>query len=251
MRSDSSKNKVPALFLHIQKTAGTSIVHAAAGHYGQNSICSHGDFVGKNPKDFESILFVSGHFGFDFAKDLLPGRYSFTFLRSPIERVLSFYYFCRTRDAQQLPIYRIAHEHDLDGFLNLATKNEIVRRGIWNSMTWRLASGPGPSQTQVDDLPPDAMLARALDHLDALSFVGFTETFDEDAALVVRQLGLPYDFKLSRVNVTPGRPLIKNHSSRTIRLIEEMTHLDQLLYDAALLRRKSNLEAGNAGATSD
>ena len=32
-------------------------------------------------------------------------RYSFIFLRNPIERVLSYYYFCKSRDPKEFEIY--------------------------------------------------------------------------------------------------------------------------------------------------
>lgn len=235
-----TRSQVPALFLHTQKTAGTSIMMAAARHYGRHNVCSHGDFVGKTPDELARYAFVSGHFGFDFAKSLMVDRYSFTFLRSPIERVLSFYYFCRTRDPQEFPIYKIAQEHDLDSFLRLVHEHQVVRNSIWNGQTWRLSGGPGMPNVSADDLPPEQMLARSIENLDSFSFVGFTETFDDDVDVIMRGLRMPNALRPGRENVTHGRPLARDHSRQTIKLIEEMTELDQALYDAAWRRRRSH-----------
>ncbi len=209
-----------------------------ARHYGRHNVCSHGDFVGKTPYELARYAFVSGHFGFDFAKSLMVGRYSFTFLRSPIERVLSFYYFCHTRDPQELPIYKIAQEHDLDSFLRLVHEHQVVRNSIWNGQTWRLSGGPGMPNVSADDLPPEQMLARSIENLDSFSFVGFTETFDDDVNVIMRGLRMPNALRPGRENVTHGRPLARDHSRQTIKLIEEMTELDQALYDAAWRRRR-------------
>ncbi len=233
------RSLVPALFMHTQKTAGTSITVAAARHYGPANICSHGDFVGKSPDEMARFAFVSGHFGFEFAKPLLAGRYSFTFLRSPVERVLSFYYYCRTRDPDEFPINKIAQEHDIDSFLQLVQENQHVRDRIWNSQTWRLSSGPGIPGASVDDHPPADMLARAIANLDAFSFIGFTETFNDDAEVIMRGIGLPNALRPGKLNVTPDRPLAKDHSRQTIQRIEAMTELDLALYEAALKRRRS------------
>jgi hypothetical protein len=49
----------PALFLHIQKTAGTTMVTLAQQHYGRENVASHGDFVvrhGLFQKDGEGAL---------------------------------------------------------------------------------------------------------------------------------------------------------------------------------------------------
>ncbi len=229
----------PSLFLHLQKTAGTSITAAAARFYGPENVCSHGDFLGKSPDELARFAFVSGHFGFSFAKPLMKNRFSFTFLRSPIERVLSFYYFCRTRDPLEFPTYKIAQEHDLDSFLRLAQDNRVIRNRIWNGQTWRLCSGPGVPNASVDDLSPEKMLARAVANLDAFSFVGFTETFNEDVEVIMRGIGMPDSMRPGRENVTADRPLAKDHPRQTIRLIEEITELDQALYDAAWQRRRA------------
>ncbi|MCH7920168.1 MAG: sulfotransferase family 2 domain-containing protein, partial [Planctomycetes bacterium] len=95
------------LFLHIQKTAGSSIVELARDHY-DKSVISHGDFGGHKPEDFQDVAFVSGHFGYEFARPLMSDRYSFTFLRDPVDRVLSFYYFCRRMDSNEFEIYSLA-----------------------------------------------------------------------------------------------------------------------------------------------
>ena len=93
----------PALFLHIQKTAGSPIVRLARLSLSSDEVMSHGDYLngrtddeletivnarGKAPSDFKDFPFVSGHFGFDFARQIMDERFSLTFLRNPIERVL-------------------------------------------------------------------------------------------------------------------------------------------------------------------
>lgn len=228
----------PALFMHIQKTAGTSLVMAAGRHYGWDGIVSHGGYVGRDPKEFEEFDFVSGHFGFSFAKELIEKRYSFTFLRCPIERVLSFYYFCRKRDPEELPIYRIAQSHDLSSFLDLARDEDLVRQRVWNSQAWRLADGPGFHDRGVDELPPDKLLKAALVNAEKFSFVGFTETFAHDAEVVSSALGFPKEIRPGRDNVTEGRLLAKDHPAELVRKIENITELDRFLYNTLWSRMK-------------
>jgi hypothetical protein len=90
---DAGSIKKPAIFLHIQKTAGTSIVDLARRHYGNENMTSHGDhlegFKQFPLKDkffeterilskYEATPFISGHFGYDFSKPFMNVRYSFT-----------------------------------------------------------------------------------------------------------------------------------------------------------------------------
>jgi hypothetical protein len=108
-----AKNLKPALFLHIQKTAGTAIIELARFAYGARNVISHGDYlrgVQYSPtagnvqvnervlQEFHNIQFLSGHFGYGFAKHYMADRYSFAFLRNPVERVLSFYFYCKKQD---------------------------------------------------------------------------------------------------------------------------------------------------------
>lgn len=82
LRQQSAAGTVPALFLHIQKTAGTSLVNMARRYYGDNVI-SHADYCTVAPDEIKKFGFISGHFGYAFARPLMQGRYSFTFLRDP------------------------------------------------------------------------------------------------------------------------------------------------------------------------
>jgi len=235
----SEKKLTPALFLHIQKTAGTSIIELARQHY-NGSLISHGDFMGHKPEEFVKTLFVTGHFGYQFAECLMPSRYSFTFLRNPAERVLSFYYFCRTRDPNELSIYQKAHDFDLVRFLRAGLEDEIVRSRIWNSQVWRLAKGPilGVDDPIVVD-SPEEMLNRAISHLGNFSHIGFTETFEYDRKIILSALSIPETTKEVRVNVSENRPTADDLSPDESMALEELTALDQRLYQYAWSRRIS------------
>jgi hypothetical protein len=228
----------PAVFLHIQKTAGTSIVNTARRYYGEN-MTSHGDCWGHSPEEFADTGFVSGHIGYNFAKSLIPNRYSFVFLRNPIERILSFYYFCRTRDPDEFSTYKAASELDLEGFLEAGFTDPMIRFHIWNNQVWQLAYGYDKlNQRDIDDFEPRQLLDLATRHLAELSYVGFTETFAEDREAILKGLGLPFDAESKAVNTNVGRPTADNVSSKAVRLLGQLTQLDRQLYDKALARYK-------------
>ena len=165
----------------------------------------------------------------------LPQRYSFTFLRDPIERVLSFYYFCRSRDPRELPIYKKAHELDLVAFLRNAFEEELIRSRIYNSLVWRLASGPN-AHSRVDDVPMDVMFALAVEHLNLFSHIGFTESFDEDKNIILTSLGLPESNERLLENSTGNRPTFSDVESGARDLLYELTMYDRELYKVAWLR---------------
>lgn len=233
-----TRKLVPAVFLHTQKTAGTSLITLARRFYKEDMI-SHGDYTRLSRQELSKIAFVSGHFGYEYARPLIASRYSFTFLRDPVERVLSFYYFCRSADPAEFPIYRLAHSLNLEDFLRAGLNSTIVRTYIWNQQAWALACGPGsPGPRGLDDYSEQEILDEAIEHLDEFSHVGFTETFQEDCSIIFNALKLPAVKEKWAVNSTLNRPGHREISATSLKLAEELTRLDRQLYDVAWARRR-------------
>lgn len=226
--------------MHIQKTAGTTIIDLAREHYGSANLTSHGDCMRRLPGEFAGVPFVSGHFGFHYASFLMDGRYSFTFLRDPAARILSLYYFCRSRDPGEYLLYKLAQENDIDSFLRLAAEHPSVKSTIWNHQTWQLAHGfASQDKRSILKFGEEEMLVLALDHLEKFDYIGFTETFEEDKSIVLKALGMPENTGPMKSNVTQGRPRLEELSSATKRLLDEVTGLDREIYEAAWARKKS------------
>ena len=253
MKSNESSPK-PAIFMHIQKTAGTSIVNLARNEYDPNQVVSHGDYLngcserdcsldsivnvrGLSPKEFSNKSFVSGHFGFDFAKPLLNGRYSFTFLRDPIERILSYYYFCRTRDPLEYEIYSLTQVLTLDQFLILGLDRPSIKAQIWNNQAWQLASGYGSSNgINIWSYSPEKILELAIQHLDDFSYIGFAETFEKDRDHILKALGIVPPLEKVVSNANPNRPKANDLPESSLNLLNELTYLDRELYKVAWSR---------------
>lgn len=252
--NNSEKILKPAVFMHIQKTAGTSIVNLARDWYGVDNVISHGDhlegysdfplkdkfFTHERTKDqFGHVPFISGHFGYDFAIPFIKDRYTFTFLRDPVERVLSFYYFCRTRDPNEFKIYKLVQEVSLDEFLQMGLDLPEVKACIWNTQAWQLAHGYGNSNGRnILRFTPEEILELAIKHLEDFSYIGFAETFEIDRDHILKALGIiPPKGKIVS-NSNPGRPTVKDLPPATLKLLGELTYLDQSLYKEAWARRK-------------
>ncbi len=231
------EKNISALFLHVQKTAGTSIVEMAAKHYGRADCISHGGYSGRQYEEFINTKFVSGHFGYDYVKALLPERYSFTFLRNPVERILSLYYFYRANDPETFPMYRIAHENGLADFLRLGLVDPLVKSRIWNNQVWQLACGwANPSNRRISSFSQDDLLSLAKEHLADFSHVGFTESFDHDMLIIAEALNMALPNKIVKSN-SNSRPALGDIGVVERELLAELTCLDQNLYEYAKKQR--------------
>ena len=225
--------------MHIQKTAGTSITEAVRPYY-QNDIVSHGDYLKHDTASLKNIPFISGHFGFEYARQFMDDRYSFTFLRDPVERILSFYYFSRTRDPAEFPIYRVAHEMDLAGYLRAGLDRKDVNTYLWNQQAWQLACGwHDPQRREIPDFTEKQILERAKAHVMEFHYIGFAESIAVDSKAILANLHVPVPESLVPANLTPERPKRNDLPAATIRLAEELTRLDAPLYEHAMdLRRR-------------
>jgi hypothetical protein len=78
-------------FLHIPKTAGSSLVTLLRNHYGNAfAIFSIHDYF-NFPQLFRSLPVVAGHIPYYVFEAARPGRVILTLLRSPVDRVVSHY----------------------------------------------------------------------------------------------------------------------------------------------------------------
>lgn len=235
------------IFLHIAKTAGTSIVHFFRQRLPARAICSHGDFLhfpAGRVQFQEKLLeyqFTSGHFGYRHIAPLLGDSYSFTFLRDPVDRVLSFYNFCQHVDMQKrFPVARAARELGLDGFVTSSAP--AVSEILDNQQTWQLASMYWREDRQIlARLPTDDLLALAVEHMQQFNHIGLTESFNADFSHILNELGItvPVPEKKQFASSEPlGREQLSPKALDTLRGRLDLDY--RLLDNARALRRERN-----------
>lgn len=86
----------PIVFLHIPKTAGQTIHNALAAMVGRkyvSPIRTHTQATGGAPQMPAGYALYSGHIDWTELEGLPKGRFTFTVLRDPRERIASFYFF--------------------------------------------------------------------------------------------------------------------------------------------------------------
>lgn len=231
------------IFLHIVKTAGTSVVDYFRQVFGPAAVLAHGDFM-RYPQGqplplpvFEQYRLLSGHFGYTQVAPYLDRAYSFVFLRDPVERVLSFYKFCLHPDMQRnFAVARAAQALGLEGFLE-SDLPEVVEM-LDNQQTWQLARMYWQADRQaLAACPGHELLEMARAHLGRFSRIGLTESFSADFAAILADLGLPVPPVVPRKFET-REPLRTSHlAPSTLERLRERMALDYQLYDFVSRRR--------------
>ena len=232
----------PLYFLHIPKTAGTTLTAWLNQHYQSADILPRGYF-GKNPlhvtrEELEEkkaavqhYRLVHGHYGNDVLRSFFPTARSVTILREPAARVVSLYNDWRTKSdenrakapdlAKQL--IDIARTHDIEGFLR--SGHELCM--------WQFRDGQARQLTASLYLNEPADAQAACEQLDRFSVVGTTELLTPTTRLIARMMGWIPPSSIAPLNTSRGTETLDGLPPSTRELIHEMTRADQIVYQHA------------------
>lgn len=211
------------IFIHIPKTAGTSMRKIIEKQYNvlQTRYYYNGyqdafnSLKGTPQPELNTVKWVQGHFQFGLHEAIPNPAEYITMLRHPVDRVISFYYFLRENPRH--PLYKKAKSLNLKDFI--MSEDDIIQDGINNFQT-TLISGDGTPSFE-----------KAKNNIDEhFMLVGLTERFNESLFLMRKKLRwhVPY---FSRYNVTRSRPKMAQVSEDIIKIIEEKNEYDFQLYE--------------------
>jgi len=215
------------IFVHLYKTGGTTLNRIIEWEYKLPRICSveptwwrwsYKKITRWSPSRLARVDVFKGHMPFGL-HSLLPGPANYvTFLRDPVDRAISDYYFARRFKPH--PHHRAAHQLNLEEFFRQKHEHN------WQS---RILAG-SDAQELFPSVCDAATLARAKENL-ARRFiaVGLTERFDESLALLKVVLG----WKVKRYRsfrVASNRIAKKQVAPSTLELIKEWEKFDLALY---------------------
>ena len=209
------------------------------------------EYITQTPQELNRLSFLSGHFGYDFAQQFMDGRYCFTFLRDPVERLLSFYSYCRSANKAENEVNALAQDSDAEQFFRAgSTAVSPFASHMWNHQACQLAFGwsaalVGKPTVGLIELSPEEILARATQNLETFDYVGLVEHFAADSAAILKSLG-GRSRTAYRINVAPDRVKREDLNDATLSILEQMTEIDRELYRRAAAHRteiRQRLEA--------
>lgn len=217
-------------FLHIGKTAGTSLQESLFETMSDAAIFhdSITNFDTVSPAEIAINDLVIGHYTFQHVAKLRPDRFLFTFLRDPVDRVVSNYYFLRAGSPvshYSARALQAARQMTLREFC--LCEDPGVRLVTENHQAKALAYDVRPElQHTIDDLA-----AQANRNLAAFDFIGLVEYFSESVAALSEEIGLALPVK--RSNVTELRARQPRPSAEDVALIRSLNAVDTALYAKA------------------
>lgn len=219
--------------MHIPKCAGTTLRKMLELRHGSAALVqlySRKDQFGKPYKALKEYTqdFVVGHVGVDYLLDRSHGRKIVTFMRDPVERVLSHYFYWRSIQEKSMGP-KLAACLSLRDFL--CSDVVAVRRQISNLQAWMFISNIDMmSRHRLACCSFDELFEKAIENTRIFDFIGFTESFGKDLA----HLNSTYNWDLSDdigvLNQSPDKKNASELDEETMDLVRGVTRLDRRLY---------------------
>jgi FkbM family methyltransferase len=244
-------DNVPVYFLHIPKTAGSTLNSFFRTVYPPEKISPYWGWhqlLNISNEELLTYQLYSGHFYSYFHKLVsTPLRYC-TFLRDPIDRALSHYGHIIKDNTHYL------HKHALAlGDFSAYIRDESVRFTISNFQARALALDADPfvlastlSQEQLESYELERMLESiefnlsdkelldiAKQNLEQFCFIGITERFEESLKLLCHTFNWSVTSEIQSTNVNNDRVAREKLSEEDMSILKKLNEADFELYEYA------------------
>lgn len=211
-------------FIHIPKTAGKTLKYLVEQRYQPNTEVFFVYDKKSNTEGFEhmgSLKLVMGHFRYGYHKFSNRSHRYHTFMRDPIDQVLSHYYYMKDHPAEFS-----AFDPEKTDLI------EFAKGDYGYNFQTRFISGLDNMSAE-----PHTVLAQAKENLKDFYFVGITEQFDASLIMLAESLGWKRYFYKKR-NIGTAKALHPKPDEDILDQLRQILKYDIELYSYALERFK-------------
>ena len=240
------KDNEQLCFLHIPKTAGTTIENILADLLGSRNVLvvPWTKFASESPVNLNAYKVIAGHFYYEIYKLLEKTPLFMTFLRDPIERSISQYYqSLGTRGGHPFLLPNPAPKHEqlqdqnmsIDEYMEDANLNRNILNLQTTMLGWQTEF---PIKNLRELMRPmdrsgQVSVNLAKKRLDSMAFVGITERMRESINLFTYTFRLAPVLSVPALNTTSSRLRKTELAPQQLNKLRQLNRLDLDFYEYA------------------
>ena len=220
--------KTNYLFMHIKKTAGMSLFNACKSILGSDNVVYLTEPIDNNKLAVaQKYLLFGGHFSNFSQVKAFKDRYTIAFLREPVDRFLSQYYYYRNNmDKSYDNVVYKSKNLSIEEFIShyeKTTINDVCNKQVLHFI-----------DTYDIHLSKPELLELAKANLQGIDFIGIFEHLLESVYLLSYDCSWDVISDLPMENVTKDRKVADDYDKSLIDKIIQMNELDVQLYNYGL-----------------
>jgi len=242
-----SKTDKKIYFLHIPKTAGTSLNDLIAGLFPQELVTTHiesNNELFQNRSLLKVMMFLSGHIPFRNIKKRinLEEYFKLTVLRDPFQQLISHLNCVQSLSENTSSKFFKNHAPEIKELSLDLRKRNLEDPGNLRKLIETL----GPTGTKLFDncqtrhlmeeftenRLTEAHLETGLENLQLFDQVGTLENITPFLGSLRSSLGIDEDLSLPQLNVNPSSKKIAAHQEEIRNILNPLIRFDQYLYDS-------------------
>jgi hypothetical protein len=224
------------ILTHIPRTGGTSLRKMISRELKSSAIRyidSIPDFAFLSDAELNQYDFVATYCGFGLFNRLLSlDHQKMTFLRNPIDRIISYYYHLKSLDKDSSYAIYCAKNMPLDAFIQ--SNHPAIYSSVHNAQTWHIFYDKSSYfRDKYKHLKEEEILRIAIENLKTFDFLGVTERYSDNLVKLFEYFNWN-NKDILHTNQAVERIHLEEVSSKTMALIKSRVYLDIELYNKAL-----------------
>ncbi len=219
------------LFDHIPKCGGTSLNLYLVAHYPERKIFTvNGIKPTESIEEFKALApckktrydLVKGHLAIELLDHVSAEMLKITVLRDPIDRIISHFYYAKRTKQHYLYSKIKKSGMDLEQYVTSGLSDEL--------QNYYTTFFSGLTARDVERNPEKAIIRAVQIVQERYDIVGFLDDFKSFANELKKQAKFRHDYQDVRLNITANRPSLDDILPSTLKIIEELNHIDVSFY---------------------